>query len=86
MKNKSTVTLVVLALSAVVASGCASTDVATADSVKAKRYAAFQRDVREYKRLQREQDQRELLNPQEKARIESLGAPSSLQERLVVPK
>ena len=82
---KNTVSILAFLLTCVLLSSGASTPVADMGNAKEKRYTAFQRDVREYKRLQREQDQRELASPQEKAMTESLGEPSNSQEKLVVP-
>ena len=65
-------------------SGCASTQTAHTETQEEK-LAEFQRDVRDYQRLQKQQSARELVSEGDKRSNESLGEPGQV-EKVVLPK
>ena len=70
-------------LGALCVSGCASTQTAQTET-REEKLAEFQRDVRDYERLQKQQTARELVSEGEKRTNESLGEPGQV-EKVVLP-
>ena len=65
-------------------SGCASTQTAHTET-REEKLAEFQRDVRDYERLQKQQSARELASEGDKRTTESLGEPGQV-EKVVLPE
>jgi len=66
------------------AGGCASTRTTQTETRESER-AEFQRDVRDYERIQKQQTARELASEGDKRTMESLGEPGQV-ETVVQPK
>lgn len=65
-------------------SGCASTQTAHTET-REEELAEFQRDVRDYERIQKQQTAHELVSEGDKRTMESLGEPGQV-EKVVLPK